>query len=367
MARYEWQAVLNATNVPLDDVQSISITKGRQQVQDPFKAGVATITGRNPQNLPTLNIGEELYIQCLGPSFGSFVYFGVVSDLRIKYGEVANIDTWTLELEDALALAGRATTTSNYSWAAGIRTDEAAFLAGQNAGIGVSDVYTTLTYISEGQSFVSAQSLPNANLMQVLNQLAATEQGRLVQSGYDVGFINRSDLGKGGFEVSFSDGSLAATYPVTHFNSLDFRSLSDSYFNHVVVEPVGLASQQSGTGDASFVMSTYDQTTAQAQSLAAYVLQTLDVNEPVPSAVAAISEIQTNNSMIDAARSAGMGKKAELILRGSRYNVFVEGCSISATPEQTRISYNLISSDAQNFFILNNANFGVLNTNKLGF
>jgi hypothetical protein len=40
---------------------------------------------------------------------------------------------------------------------------------------------------------------------------------------------------------------------------------------------------------------------------------------------------------------------------------------MTANPDQTRWSFNIVSSDAQNFFILDSADFGVLDQNRLGF
>jgi hypothetical protein len=40
---------------------------------------------------------------------------------------------------------------------------------------------------------------------------------------------------------------------------------------------------------------------------------------------------------------------------------------VTANPEQTRFTYNLVSSEALSFFILDNAAFGKLDTDRLGF
>jgi hypothetical protein len=61
------------------------------------------------------------------------------------------------------------------------------------------------------------------------------------------------------------------------------------------------------------------------------------------------------------------GARVRLILRGTAYELFLEGAQITATPDQTRFTFNVVSASAFNFFILNNAVFGVLNTSKLGF
>jgi hypothetical protein len=60
-------------------------------------------------------------------------------------------------------------------------------------------------------------------------------------------------------------------------------------------------------------------------------------------------------------------QNVQLILRGVLYNLFVEGGTMTANPDQTRWSFNIVSSEAQNFFILDSTAFGVLDQNKLGF
>jgi hypothetical protein len=54
-------------------------------------------------------------------------------------------------------------------------------------------------------------------------------------------------------------------------------------------------------------------------------------------------------------------------LRGDVYDVFVEGSTVTATPEQSRFTLNLVSSEALSFFILDSTAFGRLDTDKLGF
>jgi len=369
MARYDCVVYRTVGNVALTDVQNVVMDTGRVQIQDPFKGSTATITGRNPQNLPSLAIGTEMYVQIMrSPVYGSFVFFGKITNIEVIYGEVANMDRWVIQLEDGLAFAGRAITGPTFSWSAGIRTDQAATQAGLSAGVVVFNYWQTLTYNPQGQSLVSAQNVPNANLLSVLNQLATTEQGRLVSGGYDsVGIINRSDLGQAQFITSFSDGSLTATYPVTKYSEIRFASLGDSSYPMVTVEPEGLATQSKGTGSRDFLAKSYDQTTTQASNLADYILATLDVNTAAPLSISCISEIQTNDALIDAFQLAQFGWKAELILRGQRYNVFLNGGTLTATPEQVRVTFNVVSSDAQNFFILDSTSFGVLDEDKLGF
>ena len=373
MARYrmeaELQTPLGQPSILLQDVQSVVINLGRKQIQDPFRGGTATITGRNPQNLPALEIGSNVFLQVWsGTTLVRDVFSGKVSNLETVFGEVSNADTWSIQLEDGVALAGRSITTNTFSWSAGITTDIAAQDAGASAGVSVFNFYLTTGYAPVGSSFVSAQSLPNANLLSVLNDLALTEQGRIVSgSANSVGIINRSDLSQGQFITSFTDGSLTATYNPTKYNEIRFASLGDSAYDKVTVEPAGLTSQTSGTGARDFVAKTFDQTTSQASNLADYILATLSVNTGAPLTISGISEVQVNDRLIDAFRVSELGWKAELILRGQRYNVFLNGATLTATPEQIRVTLNVVSSDALNFFILDSPVFGRLDADRLGF
>jgi hypothetical protein len=61
------------------------------------------------------------------------------------------------------------------------------------------------------------------------------------------------------------------------------------------------------------------------------------------------------------------GARIGLILRGDYYSLFLEGATVTATPEQTRFTFNVVSSDALSFFILDSTAFGRLDSDKLGF
>jgi len=357
-------------------VQNISFTRGRTEIQDPFRAGRATITGRNLATLPTIDIGGQIAIEM---SFGSptlYVvgFLGQVSDVQITYGYVTNEDVWTIQVEDYLGRLGRAYTTDSFSWVAGLNTLEAAQNTSLNATDGTINIDGFSSFV--GSSLVSAQSLPNSNALDIINTLAATEQGVLFSSfatspgGLDrsITFIPRSALGSLNLLAEFTDGTDGGAVVVpSAYSEIIFRSLADSFFDRVIVEPQGLAAQDSGTGPRSFVMRSFDQTTAQAQNLADYVKATFDVQTQVPNTISVLSESQNNFQMqqvVDVSNSFG---EVVLYLRGNSYRLFVLGLTVTATPDQARFTLNVASSEALNFFILDSATFGVLDTNKLGF
>ena len=366
MPRYNYEVRYGETPTVLANVQSFTITKGRVQIQDPFKAGTARITGRVPSALPSIIIGTRLRIVVTNTPMPAFCFDGYVADFRINYGIVAAEDTWEIDCEDAIAAAGRALTSSTASWSSGVTTLDAAVAAAAGSGVEI------ITGANACQSLVSAQSVPNTNLLNVLQQLIFTEQGRLNNSGLNSSgqprllFYSRADVGASLLCV-FSDGTLTSASPIAKFDSVRFVSQADSFFEEVLIEPEGLADQLAGSGRRGFSGKSYDVSTTQARNLADYVLATLVVNNAVPSMVSCTSETQTNDEAIDLFTNNNAVQNVQLILRGVLYNLFVEGGTMTANPDQTRWSFNIVSSEAQSFFILDSTSFGVLDQNKLGF
>ena len=357
MGKYSFNVVVSDTT-SLQNVQNVSIQRGRQQVQDPFKSGTATIQGLKPNLLPTLQIGDKIEIDCVSPFTPMF--YGTIADIKIDYGFVANLDTWTIYCEDNIAQAGRALTPTTGYINDGQTTVEAAVSIGSQSGVSVQNIFA-----STSTTLVSGQTLTNENLLAVLQDLVFTEQGRLVNIENGIAFYTRNDVGI--FNVgSFTDGTLTAANDPVPFNQVQFYSQADSYFTEAVIEPAGLASQSSGTGSRVFSGTSYNQTTADAANLAAYVLATLQVNNQVPQTVSCMSENQTNDAALNMMAQAGDGIRGELILRGTRYQIFIEGGTMTATPEQTLFSFSVVSSAANDFFILDSSTFGILDTNRLG-
>lgn len=368
MPRYEWSAIYDPTGSAnaLSNIQNVTIQKGRVQITDPFKAGTATISGRDVSTLPTIEIGGEISIKVDESAYVSPVemFYGVVADVQIVYGVVAAMDTWTIYCEDSLATAGRSLTTSSFSWSAGISP----YTAGSQVMTNAFGGAVTLAGGSFTSSTVSAQSRPSTNVLQLLNELAATEQGYLSsQQPNSIKWLNRSEYATNASLGDFTDGTIATTNTTAKFNDVTFRSQADSFFDKVVVEPDGLAAQSSGAGSRVYTVKTYDQTTTQAKNLADYLLATLQVQQSVPSTISALSESQTTNLVVTCFQRTAQGNRVRLLLRGVAYDLFLEGAAITATPDQTRFTFNVVSASAFNFFILNNAVFGVLNTSKLGF
>jgi hypothetical protein len=170
--------------------------------------------------------------------------------------------------------------------------------------------------------------------------------------------------------IQFSDISNDANFAA--YDVLDFDSLADNYVNQVTVQSPGLADQTAQIGSApfrSFVLETYTETTAQSLDIANYVLGALDEQSVAPNVVSLVSSTQ-KGADIDTMGLVQFwflpAAKTRISFRGTTYSAQIEGATLTAGPEQTRITYYLSSADSNPFFILDNPDFGVLDQNKLG-
>jgi hypothetical protein len=251
---------------------------------------------------------------------------------------------------------------------AGDTTGDAAASAGNDANVRSGAIFVPGVF----KSTVSAQSVPNTNFLDILNQLATTEQGRLfpVRNGFGgpgpgVSFRPRNDF-YNTLSTVFTDDTVASGLTKVTYNQVNFVSQADSYFDVVIVSPEGLAPQQSGTGTRLLNIATYDQTTTQAKSLADYLSNTLSVRDATPYSLSVFNDVQTNNAALNLAKDAA-GTRVQVILRGQTYNVTVEGGTISADPEQTRVTLYFAPAVVTVPFILDDTVQGVLDQNRLGF
>jgi hypothetical protein len=366
--RVTWDVVIAGNT--LNNVQGVNLNLGRQNPQDPFRAGTARITGRNINALPNILIGNTVTLTADGDGTGDYIMFrGRVSDVVFEYGIVANEDIWTITAEDALGAAGRELFTEG--WPANYTTYEAAQEVVNETEVDVDSVSPSLA----GSSLVSAQSISNGNVLEVLQQLIQTEQGRIYGLTFDtIRWVGRDELG---FVASyeFTDGTLTPTLPTTTYDVLNFRAFADNVANRVVVEPEGLAAQSFGSGAKTFSLKSYDVSTTQAQNLAAYVLSTLDQTADVPFSVSTRSSIQSNNDLLGMTAQGFYNLlRLPIVLRGVKYQCLIEGVQVSSTPSDTRFTFTLSAATSLSFFVLDNDFYGRLQTdgppafnNKLGF
>lgn len=336
----------------ISNVQNVTLRYGRTKITDTFSAGIAVINGRRPDLLPTISVGDGVNITVTNSGIG-FAGGYRVQDFRINYGMVASEDTWEIVCEDAIAELGRAYV--NSSFAAGQGTLTALETIALAAGLSAS--------FSGGGSTVSAQTFTNANALDICNRLMRTEQGAMF--GEDVGEIQA--LGRQlntSFPVTFTDGTIAGSGQ--KYDQLEFAGIAENYATKTVVEPIGLAAQSAGTGNRVNTLDTYDQTTTQAANLALYVDGLLDYALNAPTSISCIGKTLTSAGVLELFGRPQM-YGLYIVFRGTTYEAVIYGGTMTITPADIRLTYNLVGADQTNYLTLGNAVLGTLNNNRLGF
>lgn len=346
----------------LSNVQQFTFTVGRTKVSDPLRAGTGTIRGRVPSALPAIAIGDDVVINIYpgGISTGSSSFRFRVADFRVFYGYTAALDEWELDIEDVFANFGR--TVFSSSWTAGSSTFTAISTVATNCGATAQS--TAVPTLSK----VSAQVIINENGLEVLSALANTEQCRLQVEPLANNTLNVFGRGWQTQVVTFDvsdDGT--GTAPIK-YDGLDFDGLADNYADKVIINPAGLAQQSAGVGNYSLELPSYNQTTGDAASLASYLLGVFNEQEDKPAVLETKASLQdTTQAQTNLGTMCNPLSQAKIKFRGTIYYGIIEGFTITGYPDDVLFTYYLSSPDFFPIFILNSAQFGVLDQNKLGY
>ena len=124
-------------------------------------------------------------------------------------------------------------------------------------------------------------------------------------------------------------------------------------------------------------MDTIDNTTSQALNHAQWLLNNYQSKDSTLASIT-FTDVQQgpaiypppndfNVDVIQAITSA-VNQRGVVYFRGATYNVILEGISVNATPDQTRVTIFFSGRDTNAYLILNNTQgFGTLDNNRLGF
>ena len=355
---------------PTTDMLSLSISAGRQNALDTYGATTAELVMRrvsaNTADLDNLVPGVLVIIQDV-QQLGAGCQFRI-TDVINDYGLVSTMDTVTITMEGALALANR-------SW-----------LNNYNLG---ADTFQNQIYDISTESGITISPVSNndpqmdgttvTSVADWLQQFVTTVNGRLDDSNditvYDrfeyTGFIDvdTSD------ELVFSDGtvSLSAGQKRLYYEQIVFTSLGENYYTQVIVDPENHAAQvaTSATAVAPYrvlQLDTFNASTGQAQDYADFLLSTY--GDPTHKRVASITVdgASTNANYIFANLGAwAINSTVQIIFRGITYNAVIEGWTVTMTPGESLYTFYFSGADLNNYLILDDPDRGVLDENRLGY
>jgi hypothetical protein len=380
MPTWDWRVsfATSTTFTTLPDVQNISISNGRRRQIDDYGVDQLTVESLFPTDwtvTPQLgdNIIAWVYTTAY-PSYPTYNYWkmfqGRITNVDIQYGVVSNEDSVTITAEGLQAELGR-TQINGYA------------VASASTGLQVFDIADSVgLYVGNagGSSTGSAQTY-TGNLKAFVDTEVRTEQGRLRSTAtgpttLDMGtldFVGREALLTGAPTTpDWSDGTLVSPGEKYKYQQVKFKSAAEDFYNSVTVKPLGLASQTTTSGTTpiySYVADSYDVSTSQALSLAQYIRFKYDTTNSTPRELGfTISQQSASGAvlLLNLVQSF-LGLEVNIVLRGVRYFCVVEGVNITASPDDTRILFSVSSNETNDYLILDNAVYGRLDNNKLGF
>ena len=374
MIRYAWGIKNDTTGVTYtSSVLSFSFTNGRQGYLDTYNAGAIVLTIKNQANESAgFNFGDE--VQLLEPT-GDLAYsFYVVEVTYSDYPGNTGMSTASIICQDALGLMGR--------------------LQMNDFAITADDTQNQFTQVTSVDGFIAARpilitsgatgSLCSAgtysgSVLNFWNLLINTERGLLGVSEGAVIFNTRSGIPTGLSPVSFARTAEALKIGYQSFERIN---LGLDFMNQVQTEPEGLAVQQATNptsvatyGAQGFTVSTVDATTSQALDLAQWLASTLSDIDKQRFVVTFTDVMQsvTTTRFADFLLDLSNHSPIQLAYRvpgdasDTVVNVIAEGINVSATPSETTITAFLTPLTYYDYFTLNSAVLGVLDSSRVGF
>lgn len=354
-----------ATIVNLSNVVAFSMKTGREKQLDDYSADTAQLAIRYPTGYatPITGLVPGSIIRVKHDASGEYVYAGYISGVSVSYGipysgGVGNADYINISCESYFARFGR------------LQGNNQAITGGTMAAVAFDiNAYSGLTLnVQTGTAAytVSASNVTNT-YGEWLQQFIRTINGRMTQAAavivYDPSQIVPA-------AASFSDTANDATNQV--YDSIQFSAFGDNYYTQVTVSPTAYAAQTVQSGSApyrSLNFNTYSPSVAKAQDLANYMLNTYNTTDVQISSISCLSEAQTsfklNNMGVPSALLIGM--QVPIKFRGTTYYGIIEGYSLTATPASSRWTYYISGASLNATLILNNAVFGKLDSNRLGY
>ncbi len=380
---FTWRIDLNVGTI-YAGANEVTLDIGRRLRIDPYGANIGSINFKNISQWSTQpQLGDYVKLDFYESATVGYVRVmeGFVRNVNYRYGIISSMDEATIEIESLLSRV------ASYELVNFLPTSTNSL--GQIAEV-MTEANVSFSTIDVGRSTVQTLT-SNQNALDLVNQLIQTEMGFLFESYstslllYIVTAYARNNFIYPYWAGAYYDGSTPAIISDTaatnashlYFDIIEMRSTADNYYTQAVIDPAGaVASQQATKGAKPYYgleISTLDSTTTQADDLAEYLVNMYSSKTRFP-----VSVSLSFNGQKGAAAKEGrfaelfgagnlVGKRFQVIFRGTTYNLMAEGANISSDVDDTRLTIYFSSEAMNNFLILNDDVYGTLDTNRLGF
>ena len=346
-----------------------SINFGRATYMDVYNGGGLIFTIENNANeAGSIQMGDEIRVTAIAGAYD--VVFWVDESQCQDYPGGTGFSTATIVCSDGMVRLGRRLLNN--------RALSLTYSGQQAFELNTYGEAPTITNLGSGQSIVSAITYTGAP-MQRLNQLVNTERGVLRCRAYEVLFVERRSLNS--FKLSLPSISFGRTAGATQIGYQQFArtGLGLNFMNTVAVTPTGGAEQLATNtasvtayGSAYYSLQSEDYNNAQAFGLADW----LSNSQADPSAeryeIQFSDRSQTQNLMTRLLATLIQPYIYDMSYRipgaGSDTNTqaVMEGFTIDISQSESTFSISLSPATYYQFFILDSATLGILDTSRLG-
>lgn len=335
-----------------------------------YNASTASITLRYPTGYasPITALVPGTFIKINTPTTDPTysAYYGRIKDVNATYGipyagGVGVADYLDISVEGFFATASRMSG-QNYAMAAGT----------VNAQLLAMNLQTGINVITNFSPNMAATTV-SSTWGDWLNSVMVTINGRLVDSVNVDSIEIKGPYNQQTCTVAFSDTANNATNQV--YDEATFGAWSDNFYTQVSVDPESFSAQTATKAGAvvpyrTYTVNTLSASTGQALDQANFLLSQYQTQKFALTSVSCLAEAQ-NNFKLDrmglALFAYLIGSRVTVNFRGTTYYAIIEGITVTATPESSRYTYYLSGQDLNNYLILDDAVFGKLDQNKLGY
>lgn len=357
----------------LSNVQSVNITLGKRTQLEQIRASTATVLLRYPSGYasPITQLVSGTYLQISNSTGTPYkIWVGRINDVRAEYGipyvnNVGNADYLEISCEGLFATLGR-------MQGNGYVIPQTSVI-GQFANALIQ--HGVNFFFAEGNSNpVLASTTVNGTWADWYAGVAQTINGRLWDGERpNVGYVLSPFFVENSF-INFSDVANNSTNQV--YSQISFTSLADNYYTQVTVDPENFAAATVTKVGATapyrtYLSNSFNSSTAQATDFANYLLANYGEARFAIASVTCSGEAQNSFQLdkigIDDFMATAPGTRVSVTFRGTVFQCVIEGVNMSATPAGSSFTFYLSGADLNAYMILNDAVFGRLDFNKLGY
>ena len=352
------------SSVFTSSVMSAQVNIGRQSYMNVYNGGSLSITIKNQSNEAAAFQMNDIVTLSVASSYG--VSFWVDEIQFNDYPGNTGLSTATIICSDGIARLGRSLVT-NLS----LSQLPCAQQAEQLTPSGVPKV---VEVINTGPSSTASAATYSGAPMTRINQLISTERGVLRNQFKDIRFFSRGSFGL----LSYIDVGRTTSSSAIGYQDFSRIALGMNFMNTVTVTPTGLSEQIASNaasvaayGSNFYSVQSEDFTNAQGLGLAEW----LSNSQSDPTALRFEFGF-TDRAQFSAAVNSFFGA---LLFQGVNFTyrvpgaasdttvkTLVEGYSVSITPSESSWRVYLSPLTYYQFFTLNDATLGVLDTSRLG-